>query len=197
MKVTRAQADENRARVIDVASRLFRQHGFDGIGIADVMKQAGLTHGGFYGNFKSKGDLAARASEHAFVTSRENWRGLDGMEPEAALEAIIRAYVSPQHRDSPDSGCALTALGPDAIRQEAGVRSVFGRGIRVYVEKLTSLVPGRSEAAKRQRALSTLSEMVGAVILARAADDPALSSEILEATLAHLAPGGAAEKPAA
>ncbi len=195
MKVTRAQADENKARIIDVASQLFRQHGFDGIGIVDVMKQAGLTHGGFYGNFKSKEDLAARASEHAFDTSRELWHSFDGRKPDEALAAIIGTYVSARHRDNPQSGCALTALAPDAARQNDGVRAVFGRAIRSYLAMLSGLVPGRTAAARRKRALATLSEMVGAVILARAADDPALSDEILEATLAHLLP--AKGRPAA
>lgn len=191
MKVTRAQADENKARIIDVASQLFRQHGFDGIGIVDVMKQAGLTHGGFYGNFQSKEDLAARASEHAFETSRELWHSFDGMKPDEALAEIVGTYVSARHRDNPQAGCALTALAPDAARQNEGVRAVFGNAIRSYLSMLFGLLPGRTAAARRKRALATLSEMVGAVILARAADDPALSDEILQASLAHLLPAKA------
>jgi TetR/AcrR family transcriptional repressor of nem operon len=186
MKVTRAQADENRDRIIEVAARLFREHGFDGIGITDLMKGAGLTHGGFYGNFKSKEDLEAQACERALETSRRRWAEAAESSRENPLSRIIRFYVSKRHRDEPGTGCPLVALAPDAARSSAAVRSAFTLGIRSYVDILTSIVAGPSSAARRQRALSSLSEMVGAVILARASQDAKLSDEILHATKSNL-----------
>jgi TetR/AcrR family transcriptional repressor of nem operon len=187
MKVSRAEAEENRERIIDVASELFRQHGFDGIGIADLMKTAGLTHGGFYGNFKSKEDLAARACAKAFVASQQRWEAIADGDAEDPLVAIVAHYVSKRHRDRPATGCMLATLAPEAARHGKPVQAAFTAGIKAYVDILARLVPGRSAAARRQRALSALAEMVGAIVLARATEDAALSDELLGATAAHLA----------
>jgi TetR/AcrR family transcriptional regulator, transcriptional repressor for nem operon len=159
------------------------------------MKAAGLTHGGFYVNFKSKEDLAAQACERALETSRQRMGALAGSASGDPLSEMVRYYVSARHRDDPGAGCAFAALAPDAARQESAVRSVFTEGLRSYLDMLAQAMPGRTAAQRRRQAMSALSQMVGAVVLARAGDDPALSDEILYATLANL--GAASSKRAA
>jgi TetR/AcrR family transcriptional regulator, transcriptional repressor for nem operon len=180
MRVTRDQAAANRERVLQVAGTLFRQHGFDGIGVADIMKRAGLTHGGFYGHFPSKDDLAAEAC--ARVLGNDGWvERLTGT-PKPSIGALIRAYLSARHRDDPGHGCLIAAVGSDVVRQPRAVRRAFTEGFRARVDLLLKLVPGRTAAARRERALATMAGLVGALVLSRAVDDPTLSDEILEAT---------------
>ncbi len=179
MKVSREQAAENRARVIEVAGRLFREKGFGGVGVADIMKGAGLTHGGFYGQFASKDDLAAQACAQTLDRSVARWAQLAaGEDP---LAAIVTLYLAPSHRNAPGNGCALSALSGDAVRQPDAVRNVFTRSLQSFAGILTKLVPGASRAARRRRALATMAGLVGAVILSRAVNDADLSDEILQA----------------
>jgi len=188
MRVSKEQAAENRRRIVEVAGTMFRERGFNGIGVADLMKEAGLTHGGFYGHFGSKDDLAAEACTLALAKAAERW-GMAADEaggPDDPLAAIAGFYLSAAHRDAPASGCPIAALGVDAARQDGPVRRAFTDGLRPFVEVLGRLVPGRSWAARRETALATLSAMVGAVILARAVDDPALSDDILAAAKARI-----------
>lgn len=186
MKVSRAQAEENRKRIVEAAGRLFRERGIDGIGVAGLMKAAGLTHGGFYGHFKSKEDLAAQACAGALAENRRRWQGVIDKARQDPLSALIDFYVSEAHRDAPGKGCALATLGIDAARHDRSVRAAFTGGIRGYLDLLLAMAPGRSKAAKRRKALATLSGMVGAIVLARAVEDDALSAEILAATAAEL-----------
>lgn len=189
MKVSREQAVENRNRIIDVASKLFRDKGFDGIGVADLMKAAGLTHGGFYGHFKSKEDLAIQACERISGRSRDKWTAIaDGAEADP-LEALVKNYVSIRHRDGAESGCLFSSLSSDAGRAGPPVKRVFAAGLQSLVAILERAVPGRSTEAKRRKALATMSQMVGAVILARAVEEEAFSDEILAATIADLTAG--------
>jgi TetR/AcrR family transcriptional repressor of nem operon len=179
MRVTREQAAANREKVLHAAGTLFRQHGFDGIGVADIMKRAGLTHGGFYGQFPSKDDLAAEAC--ARVLGKEGWvERLTGT-PKPPLGALIRAYLSAHHRDDPGHGCLMAAVGSDVVRQPRAVRRAFTDGLRARVDALLTVVRGRSAAAQREKALATMAGLVGALMLSRAVDDPAFSDEILEA----------------
>lgn len=188
MRVSKEQAAENRRRIVEVAGALFRERGFTGIGVADLMKEAGLTHGGFYGHFASKDDLAAEACALALSKAAERWGTFadEAGGPDAPLAAIADFYLSAAHRDAPASGCPIAALGVDAARQDGPVRRVFTEGLRPFIEVLGRLVPGRSKAARRETALATLSAMVGAVILARAVDDAALSDDILAAVKARI-----------
>ena len=181
MKVTREQAAENRERILSVAARLFRERGFDGIGVADLMKNAGLTHGGFYGHFSSKEDLMAQACGRAIGDSLDAWNRRAGRATKSPLFGVTSGYLSTRHRDYPGSGCLLAALGPDVSRQGPAVRHTVTEGFRSLVEILARLIPGKSKAAKRQKALATYASLVGAVVLARAVDDPELSEEILQA----------------
>ncbi|WP_417903586.1 TetR/AcrR family transcriptional regulator [Caldimonas brevitalea] len=188
MRVTREQAALNRERVLAAAARLFRERGFDGVGVADLMKSAGLTHGGFYGQFGSKEALMEQACTRAFDVSLERWRRLIEEGGDAPLAALTRVYLSPLHRDHPGEGCALAALGTEAARQGPGLRKAFTEGTRALVDLMTALVPGRAKAVKRQRALATFAAMVGALVIARAVDDEALSQEVLEAVSVSVNP---------
>jgi TetR/AcrR family transcriptional regulator, transcriptional repressor for nem operon len=184
MKVSREQAAANRERIIEVAGKLFRERGFDGIGVADLMKAAGLTHGGFYGHFKSKDDLAAQACRRALADSSQKWARRVDMAAGNVRAELIKRYLSEAHRDAAGGGCVLAALGSDAGRQGRAIRHALTDGLASLVDVLTRLAPGRSQAAKRKRALADMAQMVGAMVLARAVDDPGLSKEILEAAIA-------------
>jgi len=186
MKVSRVEAAQNRERIIEVAARLFRERGFDGIGVADLMKSAGLTHGGFYGHFASKEDLMAQACARALEGSLATLDQVAEHGGGNALSAIASAYLSPAHRDRPSEGCVLAALGAEAARHGSPVRSAFTRGVRSALELLTRLVPGKSKRVKRERALATYASMIGALVLARAVDDPELSEEVLQSVLASI-----------
>ena len=188
MKVSREQAAENRQRIVDMASRLFRERGLDGIGVADLMKSAGLTHGGFYGHFASKEDLMAQACARALEESLVKWRERVEAEPDDPLGALAALYLSESHCAQPGDGCAIAALGSEAARQGAPVRHAVTEGMRPLIEVLAQVMPGRSKAAKRQKALATFASMVGAVTLARDVDDPALAEEILSAVSASISP---------
>lgn len=186
MKVTRAQAARNRERIVEAAARLFRERGFDGIGVADLMKEAGLTHGGFYGHFSSKEDLIAEASARALQGSIAAWMALSSRAPGDPLSAVAGAYLSSGHRDHPGTGCLLAALGPDVSRQGRPVRRAVTGYVRTAVDLLARLVPGNSRAARRRKAISAYATLVGTLVIARAVDDRALSQEILDAGLASV-----------
>lgn len=181
MKVSKEQMAENRTRILDAAAARFRERGFDGIGVADLMKDAGLTHGGFYGHFASKEDLMAQAAARALADTTAGWQRLAEAAPDDALEHIVRGYLSDAHRDHPGAGCAIAALGAEAGRQGQPVRAAVTDGVRAAGELLAGLQPGRSAARRRERAWAAYAALVGAMVLARAVDDPALSQEIRDA----------------
>ena len=181
MKVSREQAAKNRERIVEAAAQLFRERGFEGIGVADLIKEVGLTHGGFYGHFSSKETLIAEASARGLAHSLAVFSKLAERAPGDPLSAIAGAYLTRTHRDKPATGCLLAALGPDVSRQAPAVRRAVADHVRSAVELLMKLVPGKSRTAKRQKAISTYATLVGAMVLARAVDDRALSQEILEA----------------
>lgn len=185
MKVSREEAEANRERIIETASRLFREKGLDGIGVADLMKGAGLTHGGFYGHFKSKDDLAAQAAERALTGSAENWKGLVEKSDDP-FAAVVKSYLSEAHRDAMGAGCAFSALGADAARRGRSLRRVFGEGLEALTGILAGLVSGHSKAEKRKRSLAAMSQMVGALVLARSVNDRDFADEILRASAADL-----------
>lgn len=191
MKVTREQAVQNRDRVLDVAARLFRERGFDGIGVADLMKSAGLTHGGFYGQFGSKEALMTEACARSFDSTLETLTKLGEQATNNPLAAVMQAYLSPQHRDNPGAGCVIASLGAEASRQGGSLRRAVTDGTRAMLDLFTSFAPGRSKAAKRERAVVAYASMVGALVLARAVDDEALSDEILQAVVTALPGAGA------
>jgi len=175
MRVSREKAAENRERIVETASRLFREKGVDGVGIDAIMSGAGLTHGGFYGHFASKDDLVAeavaRALEHA-VEQQSDY---------ADLSDLVAGYLSERHLADRTGGCAIAALGADLARQGDGARRNLTAHVRAQIERFVRLLKNGPKARRRRRAIATLAGMVGALTLARAVDDPALSREILAA----------------
>jgi len=175
MRVSREKAAENRRRIVDTAARLFREKGFDGVGLDAIMSGAGLTHGGFYGHFGSKDDLAAEAVMRALKRSAEK------QSRHATLSELVSAYLSERHCADRANGCAVAALGADIARQEGGVREGLALYVRGQLDRITRLFRHGQVGRRRKRAIATLAGMVGALTLARAVDDPALSKEILAA----------------
>jgi TetR/AcrR family transcriptional repressor of nem operon len=186
MRVSREKAAEHRERIIEAAGALFRANGFGGIGVADIMKAADLTHGGFYGHFASKDDLVAQASRQAMARAAVNWRKIVDDAPGRPYAALLQHYLSPRHRDDPGKGCVFAALAADAARCDRSVRQAFGEGLESLIEILTAAVPGRAKAVRRRKAVAAMAALVGALTLARAVDDPALSDEILAAARREL-----------
>jgi TetR/AcrR family transcriptional repressor of nem operon len=181
MRVSRIQAEKNRQTVIDAASRLFREHGFDGIGLKDLMKGAGLTQGAFYKQFTSKDDLAAQASKRALESAFSRWATAAAENPTDPLSAAIAFYLSTEHREEKMDGCPVVALGSDAARQGANVKASFEAGIRKYLELLGSWVGDAEGEEPSGKAMAILSTMVGAVVLSRAVNDERLSKQFLQA----------------
>lgn len=183
MKVTKAQVQENRARIVEMASVLFRERGYDGVGVAELMAAAGLTHGGFYKHFKSKADLMAEAAAEGFSQSAANIA-------EFNVAAFVNQYVSRQHRDTPGAGCTMAALCGDAARQPEPIKAVFSAGIERQLALLENDDTAVGEDAKREaRAMTidTIAHAVGAIILSRACpDDSPLADEILEVCRARI-----------
>lgn len=177
MKVSKAQTAENRERILEQAGRLFRQKGFDGVGVSELMAAAGLTNGAFYGHFASKDDLAAKVCERVLVSEGDPWARLSGED----LPDFVEDYLSWRHVRHREAGCVYAALGGDVARQPAPVRSAFTENLRARLETLKKVVTGRSQEARRRKALATMSTMVGALTLARAVSDTQLASEILDA----------------
>ena len=152
----------------------------------DLMKTVGLTHGGFYGHFSSKEDLMAQACARALSRSLEVWSKRADSAPDDPLLWIAGGYLSSKHRDNPGAGCVLAALGPDAARQGPGVRRAVTEGLRSAIDFVAKLVADKSKPARRQKAISIYASFVGAMVMARAVDDRALSKEILNAVLASV-----------
>ena len=164
MRVSREKAAENRERIIDAAGALFRAKGFGGIGVADIMKAADLTHGGFYGHFASKDDLVAQASRRAMARAAANWeRSRRRCARRCPTRRCSTHYLSPRHRDDPGRGCAFAALGADAARSGKAVRDAFAEGLEPLIDILAEAVPGRSKAARRRKAVAAMAALVGAL----------------------------------
>jgi TetR/AcrR family transcriptional repressor of nem operon len=186
MRVSREKAAEHRDRIIDTAGALFRAKGFGGIGVADIMKAADLTHGGFYGHFASKDDLVAQASRRTMARAAANWTKLVEAAPDNPYAALLEHYLSPKHRDDPGKGCAFAALGNDAARSGKIVRKAFAEGLAPLIDILAQSIagksiPSKSKAVRRRKAVAAMATLVGALTMARAVEGTALSDEMLEA----------------
>jgi TetR/AcrR family transcriptional repressor of nem operon len=181
MRVSREQMAEHRRKILREAGRLFRRRGFDSVTVADVMQAAGLTHGAFYGHFKSKDDLIAHALAGA----------LDGNSAGEVrrLADYAASYLSERHYRDIAGGCATAGLGGETIRQGAEARAAMTAGLRRQIDRLADATPGRDEIERRRAAIAAWAAMVGAMTLARLSDDETLSAEILEATRAALTEG--------
>jgi TetR/AcrR family transcriptional repressor of nem operon len=177
MRVSRAQVAENRRKILEAASRLFRARGFEVVTVAEIMKAAGLTHGGFYGHFKSKDDLIAQSLAHVLAA---------GSRAEPDLAAYAGRYLSPRHRDDLAGGCPVAALGAEIVRHGPEARAAMTAGLRRQIELLSRSARGSDRSEKRRAAIGSWAAMVGAVILARLSDDPQLSDEVLVQTRAWI-----------
>lgn len=177
MKVTKAQAQANRAHIVDTASTLFRERGYDGVGVADLMAAAGFTHGGFYKHFGSKADLMAEAASCGLAKSAEAAAGTD-------RESFVRYYLSRAHRDTPGQGCTMAALCTDAARQPAGVKAAFAAGIEAQLAVASTPEEQADTATAEQaraRRIALMAQAVGAMVLSRSCpDDSALADELLD-----------------
>jgi TetR/AcrR family transcriptional repressor of nem operon len=157
VRITESQAEKNRQRVIAKASKLFRESGFDGISVNDLMKAAGFTHGGFYNHFESKGALAGEALDHAF-------RQMDGVrERMPTLDEFVRSYLSEQARNSPGSTCPAAALAGEVARQPDTVKSIFADGVERMILSVENLLPKTPRA--RDEAIDVICRMLGALVL--------------------------------
>ena len=192
MRVSRIQAAENRETVINVASRLFRERGFDGIGLKDLMEGAGLTQGAFYKQFESKEDLAEQASRRALESASQRWSAAIAENPDDPLGAVLGFYLSTGHNEEKMDGCPVVALGSDVARQGVNVKAVFEAGIKAYLDVLGRLIADTDSQESRGKAMAVLSTMVGAVTLSRAVNDPDLSRAILDAAAKHVREAAAA-----
>ncbi|VXC50385.1 Transcriptional regulator, TetR family [Pseudomonas sp. 8Z] len=177
MKVTKAQAMENRQRIVETASVLFRERGYDGVGVADLMGAAGFTHGGFYKHFGSKADLMAEAATYSFTQSAEE-------SSQADMADFVRHYLSRKHRDAPGTGCTMAALCTDATRQSEPVKEAFAAGIEKQLDTLTHHDVAQSESERREaraKHIAMIAQAVGALVLSRSCpDDSPFADEILE-----------------
>jgi TetR/AcrR family transcriptional repressor of nem operon len=186
MRVSREQAAENRKRVVEVAGKLFRENGFEGISVAEIMKAAGLTHGGFYGQFASKDALAAEALSASLNGSAKRWRARAAAHPDTSLAALIESYLSADHGPASTHSCAIATLASDAPRQPDAVRAAYDTGVQELVAILAEAIPNSAPAERQQQALVTFATMVGAVALARATPDANFAKAVLDACRAEL-----------
>ena len=188
MRYSRGHKATTRQRIVEGAAAALRARGVGAVGVAELMRQAGLTHGGFYSHFSSKDALVAEA---VALAGEQSTRSLAKVVRRAAgrpaLEAIAAAYLSPAHRDQPDRGCALAALGSELARESSGARHALSAQVESLLDLLADHVPGRRGAARRRQAMAALSCLVGALVLARAVENPRTSDEILAAARRHLA----------
>ncbi len=180
MRLTKTQRAENHDRIVRVAARLFREKGVDGVGIDEIMAEAGLTHGAFYGHFPSKTALVGEASAYAMDES-----GLKRLEADIppgsrkSFPELASRYLSTGHRDDRGQGCALAALATDIGRQDPAVQKVFAQTLEARFQELAERLPGDRETARRD-AILNYATMVGALVMARAAGKGALSEEVLD-----------------
>jgi TetR/AcrR family transcriptional repressor of nem operon len=181
MRYPKQHKSQTRQRIVETAAREFRAKGLDGVGVADLMAEAGLTHGGFYAHFPSKDALIEAACRHGIEATVEtlDFRARTAP-PGDALRAIVRTYLSRSHRDDPARGCVMPSLAGEIARRGPAARAAFTDQLRRLAEVIARHLPGDEAAERQRRALAIASMMVGAIALARSVDDPALSDTILE-----------------
>jgi TetR/AcrR family transcriptional repressor of nem operon len=182
VKTSKANVEANREKLLVAASEGFRRHGFDGVKVADVMQAAGLSHGGFYTYFDSKEDLVAQTCATSLERQARRLKVAKG-DCQTELDAYVTRYLSTKNRDEPGQACLFPSLAADVARQAGPVRQVFSEGVADYLDALAVLTDA---GAGRQKAITLLSTLVGAMVLARAVSDESLSDEILQTVKAAL-----------
>jgi len=198
MRYSKEHKQETHARIVKRASVKLREHGAHGIGVADLMKEAGLTHGGFYAHFASREALVIEAFAYAMDRSTARWRRKAEETPaDQRFATIIDSYLTPLHRDDPGNGCAVPALAAEIARESGKTRKAFAAKLDEMIEMLAEQIPGRSRKAAREQAMASLATMVGTLILARAGGGGELSDDILAAGRAALLAGDGPARPGA
>jgi TetR/AcrR family transcriptional regulator, transcriptional repressor for nem operon len=188
-RIPKTRKEATHERIVEVAARAIRRNGYDGAGVADVMKEAGLTHGGFYAHFGSRESMLAEAADRAGAdTVALLTRVASNAPQDEALQALLRAYLSDAHVAQAETGCPLAALGSEMPRQSPDVRRAATRRIKELIDLVARQMPGWGQPGAHEDALATVATMVGAVLLARAVDDPQLSDAVRAAALKHLSP---------
>ena len=182
MRYSREHKLETHARIVRKASVRLREKGAHGVGVADLMKEAGLTHGGFYAHFDSRDDLVIEAFTHAMDRSTERWRKLVEQTPrEKRFATIVNSYLTSLHRDDPGRGCAIPTLGAEIARESARTRRVFAGRLDQMIDILADQVPNLPRKAARKRAAAAMATMIGTLVMARVAGSGDFSDEILGA----------------
>ncbi len=186
MRYSREHKQETHDRIVKKASVRLREKGAHGIGVADLMKEAGLTHGGFYAHFDSREALVIEAFAYAMDRSMEHWRKVTGeVSPEKRLALIVESYLSALHRDNPGHGCSIPALGAEIARESPKTRKAFAGKLEEMIERLADSIPNMPRKAARKQAIATLATMAGTMLLARIAGVSELSDEMLKAGRDH------------
>jgi len=174
-------------RIVETAARAIRRSGYDGTGVAEIMKEAGLTHGGFYAHFDSREGMLAEAADRAGADTVALMARVAGRAaPKRELEAMLGAYLSREHVEDTETGCAIAALGCEMPRQSPRVRRAATRRIKEMIDLIARLSPDWGKPGGHDRALVTLATALGAVVVARAVDDPKLADAVRQAALKHL-----------
>jgi TetR/AcrR family transcriptional regulator, transcriptional repressor for nem operon len=201
MRYSKEHKQETHDRIVRKASIRLREKGAHGIGVADLMKEAGLTHGGFYAHFDSREALVIEAFNFAMDRATERWRKTaEQTPPEKRFAAIVEPYLTAAHRDDPGHGCAVPTLGPEIARESAKTRKAFAARLNEMIEMMADQMPDLTRAAARTQAIAALSTMAGALVLSRVAGTGEFSDEILDAgreAVLGRAAKAAAKKPRA
>jgi TetR/AcrR family transcriptional regulator, transcriptional repressor for nem operon len=198
MRYSREHKLETHERIVKRASVRLREKGAHGIGVADLMKDAGLTHGGFYAHFDSREALVIEAFAHAMDRSTERWRKVgETTPPEQRLATIVDSYLSPGHRDNPGHGCAIPTLGAEIARESPKTRRAFATKLEQMIDVIADQTPDIPRKAARQQAAAAIATMMGTLVMARVAGTGEFSDEILAAGREAVLGRTAAPKPAA
>jgi TetR/AcrR family transcriptional repressor of nem operon len=197
MRYSREHKQETHAKIVKKAAVLLREKGAHGIGVADLMKEAGLTHGGFYAHFESREALVIEAFAYAMDRSTERWRKIaEQTPPDKRLATIIQTYLTPVHRDDPGHGCAVPALGGEIARESPKTRKAFAAKLEAMIDMVADQIPDVTRRAARKQAMATIATMMGTLVLARVAGNGEFSDEILDAGREAVLGRTAAKKPA-
>jgi TetR/AcrR family transcriptional repressor of nem operon len=180
MRISKEVAEQNKQKILETATRLFKTRGIDNVSLADLMKEAGFTHGGFYNHFESKADLAAETVRYAFEQALSALAGATPDEEPVPMADRLEFYLSPEHRDDPTGGCPTGSLPMDIARQPIEAQQAFAEGLERYLELIRRKDAGATP--RRETAIITLSTIVGAIVLSRAVRNgsPGLSDDILD-----------------
>jgi AcrR family transcriptional regulator len=190
-RTSRLQKEATHERIVETAARAIRRSGYGGTAVADIMKGAGLTHGGFYAHFASREAMLAEAADRAGAEAVAASASIAAnAPPDQALQALLHAYLSTEHIEGVETGCPIAALGSEMPRQAPEVRRAATRRIKEMIDLIARQSPDWGQPGAHERALVTVATAVGTLLMARAVDDPKLSEALRKATLEHFAPSG-------